>query len=188
MNGIGAYTKSWVIKIIIINVVVFFIEIFIMMTNPANQAAMLRLAPVGALRRAAIEIGRRHRLTRLRQERQDARRARPDRDKAVRHPGRQRDRVVGADQTPLVGDPHLEHPVEHDDDLVDGVVKMGRRAGAGLDDAEARRAGDAFVPARKGEAAIARPPRDFNGIGVVGDRHCVGSGRVSVAREDIPLS
>ena len=40
MNGIGAYTKSWVIKIIIINVVVFFIEIFIMMTTTANQAMM----------------------------------------------------------------------------------------------------------------------------------------------------
>ncbi len=45
MNGIGAYTKSWVIKIIIINVAIFFIEIFIMMTNPANQAVM----PFGGL-------------------------------------------------------------------------------------------------------------------------------------------
>lgn len=40
MNGIGAYTKSWVIKIIIANVAIFFIEILVMMTNQNNQVMM----------------------------------------------------------------------------------------------------------------------------------------------------
>src|SRR5262249_5909962 len=118
-----------------------------------------------------VDIGRRDRLAGLRQERQDARRLWSDRDKAVRHPGRQRDGAVGADDAAFVADPHLQRALEHDDDLVGGVVEMRRRARARLDDAEARRTGDALLRAGEREAAIARAPRDFGGALILDNCH-----------------
>jgi hypothetical protein len=91
-------------------------------------------------------------------------------DRHARDAGRNGDGVIGLDQTLLIPEPEVEHALKQNEDFVDVLVCVKRRAGAGLDDAVSRDASEALVAARKDEITITRTPGDLLGMAVLDDR------------------
>src|SRR4029434_2596826 len=98
----------------------------------------------GASRRIALEVLRRHVRALARQEGDEARALGTDHGGGVRRAGGDGDRLVLADREMLVADPKVERSVEDDDDLVDFLVEVQRRAGALFQDAETGAHGNAL--------------------------------------------